>query len=1207
MANWEDVSSNSNDGWEDVKWEDVPEEKGLLDTIIEGGKQFGKNVGGAALGAADIAAGAVTALPAMGAGAVQRAFGVPAEDVRKNIQEAMSTGTISNLVSKMGLGDPRENQSYQYMMKPFEAIQQGVEKGVEALGGGEEEKLLADIATVAAPIPFAGKIGRAVGRGLEAVDPALRSLESETRTGTRERMGLDQGWEDVSPTPEPRMVESTDRNVTVRYPESDANLGQQGDLFETMNPYDVAGYVTEALEGRERTIGEAPQGDLFANMEDTSVQTPRTYAEATPTPSGKPGEIRIVEQDWAPQPEMEVPPQFAKVVEDIPVLRDIVPEASRPTEPPLATERVKAPIEQITKDVPGFGKEMERYIFDNADPDTIINRALQEKDASNFLEKTSRYATSGANLASLTRRSSLVKGVYSYWNQAENTFRKAWNTKVIPVEKSLAHLSRVERTELANLMRDEMFARERNTDAVNRLSKRTQESYEKLRQALQDAGEAFNRGRAANGQPPVSVHDYYMASRWRGNYKMEVRDREGNLVWFLREPSQRALNRSAEALKKADPQLVFKEIEPGWRGTKADQLEAGYLDMLKLLDENDPRVQALKSVYEEHIAQEGAPALGMPFHAENKANVRGFIGDRPQRTSTQNAVELLNSQIQYMKNTYKWAAQMEANAKVKKVLSDPRLQEAQPNNVAYARDYSKNALGFGTDQNIRNLETALSRGFGFDREQAMNGLNWLRSYFYTKNLGLLNPKAMAVQMIQPIFTLPAQLDLHASGFKYDPLTHALDTFRDVNSLWGKGEMRPDTKAALDYATENGILSINVLEDVRNIGESALSQKAKKYANINQVKAEEFGRTMAYLSMINHFRQSGLQGETLYRSAEAAVNRIMTDYRKFEQPMWMQKGGMATHAVGTLKTFLNNILNQYVLYGKEAVNGIKNGNYAKVAPFAAMLGLQYALAGVMGLPGAETITSLYDDYILPMMGPKYADKSAKGALVQSLSDNQLNGPLSDWLNVNLHGSLSQGQLAGGGSLGEIAMPFMSDIAKTVAATGKAVINPSERNVAGAVYENLPPHLKGAMESLYPGFTSETGVSLNPRDTDKGMYRRSEYERALRFLGATSNVETTTKSRAYEAQKQEMRINEAKGELRKGYIDAVRTGNTDRMKEVVQTLSRWMGPDEIANYLTQGMQETMKNRNQDVIRRMLPNNLESVSAIQKYNRVREMSGR
>ena len=73
MANWEDVSSNSNDGWEDVKWEDVPEERGLLDTIIEGGKQFGKNVGGAALGAADIAAGAVTALPAMGAGAVQPA------------------------------------------------------------------------------------------------------------------------------------------------------------------------------------------------------------------------------------------------------------------------------------------------------------------------------------------------------------------------------------------------------------------------------------------------------------------------------------------------------------------------------------------------------------------------------------------------------------------------------------------------------------------------------------------------------------------------------------------------------------------------------------------------------------------------------------------------------------------------------------------------------------------------------------------------------------------------------------------------------------------------------------------------------------------------------------------------------------------------------------------------------------------------------
>src|SRR5690606_21718874 len=187
--------------------------------------------------------------------------------------------------------------------------------------------------------------------------------------------------------------------------------------------------------------------------------------------------------------------------------------------------------------------------------------------------------------------------------------------------------------DLYNAVIGEMFNEAGNPMVLEKMNARTRAAYDALRDALDSTFETFNKGRAAAGLPPINKREFYLASRWKGNFKAEIRGPDGKLLYFLRSPTKMGLNSQIKAAQKAVPGTTVKRIPSNYqRGSHLDFVEAGYFSMLELLDKNDPRVAALKSVYEEHVAGQGEKALGMPFHAEAKGNVRGFIGDRPNRT-----------------------------------------------------------------------------------------------------------------------------------------------------------------------------------------------------------------------------------------------------------------------------------------------------------------------------------------------------------------------------------------------------------------------------------------------------------------------------------------------------------------------------------------------------------------------------------------------
>lgn len=1164
-------------------FEVVEEAPSFMEQVGQGLKTFGENTMGLGAGLADIASGMLTAPFAWTKAQYDVAMGGDPVKERQEMGETMGKFSPSAAFPSI-----RDNPTYQNMMKPFEWLEEGTDWAVEQAGGGDAAKLAVQGPLMFAPVPFAKPFGKAVGKGASVIDPALRKLDKPTTKGAPE------GFEIIGETTPPR-------EQVQMFEESPVN--PQMDMFEVINPYDVGGHVSRMQEGFPTTV-DPVQMELGGLNEFPEIGN-KTVMDNLPTnpddmySGGIVQEVPDMAQGQLFAPEVQQ--QFRDLTNTIPGLERIAGEA--PVETPV--NNTKAPIEKVTENIPELGDRAKQIIYENLGPEQVTERAIGEKDSKSG--EISRQFYSGANLAAAITESSLIKGVYNWMNQAEKSYMKTLQNKIIPIERDVVKLSTNEKMELANVLKDEMFGQQLTTPEQRAVAfknnPKLEKAYTSLRQGLEDSFNNLNRGRKAAGLPPVDKLDYYVSSQWRGNFKSAAYV-DGKLVGYLRDRSNRKLNASKAALEKQlGKKIEWRNDTTTGRHTPTDTLQASFMDALKLLDENDPTVQAFTAAMKEQMAAQGGAALGMLHHAEQKHNVRGFLGDRPGVKPERNAVDLLNSQLQYMKNTEKWANQQEAVAKAKEVLSNPELMATQPNNVAYAKDYVKNALGFGTPESVRNIESFISKSLGYDRDAAMAGLNNLRAFFYTKQLGLLNPKATLVQVTQPLFSIPHHLDLVDAGFKYNPVTHAGDVMSDFYKLTrGDWEgMSPEGRAALEYGKDNGILSMNVLDEIRNIGDSRAKRVATKVANINQIKVEEFGRTYTYLSAVHHLKQSGLKGEPLHLTAEAFTNRVMGDYRRFEQPMWMEKGGLSSRAAGTLKTFINNQYNNMVYFGKQA----SKGNYA---PLAAWMGVQFALGGTLGMPGVETLSNLYDEFILPMLPKSQHDKSLRQGMLNNMDDLFAYGAISKATGMNLHGSLSQGNIGGMDSIGEGLVPFASDFYKMIASGASAALDPSDsKKWREFMYEVMPPHLKGAMENLVPSLTSEQGYSLNPRDDTRAMYKRNDHERMLRYFGATSLTESSTKDRAFEAQKTEKRIMEAKQALKDEYVTALENNDSVAMKEVIGTLSKWMGADEIAKFLITGVQDRIKGRSKDVFTRQMPESVGTISSQRKYQRIKEADKR
>lgn len=881
------------------------------------------------------------------------------------------------------------------------------------------------------------------------------------------------------------------------------------------------------------------------------------------------------------------------------------------TSPAKATPVIE---EVLQKRIPGVKNATEDFIPNDPDLPTVLEAARAESDSN--MKYT--WLKSGATLTAAETKSTLIKATGRYFQNAVKRSERDIRSVVQPAERVFRSLNKPEVVELAEVFKKEMFNGELYTpkellDAG--FTSKQIDAYTSVREMYKLALEKQNASRAALGMKPITAKEAYLSSRWQGDWRTIVYDDKGKPLWAIAERSKKGVEKALDYLEKtakvpfdrSKTKITYKK-----GASEASDLQNSYVTMLELLDKNDPRVEAIKSVMEEAMANDAFSTLAQQKHFERKQNVRGFVGDRPWMNRTEDAYEMFQQQFQYAKNGFSWAELQTASNKVKELVNDPDLQEKQQNNLSYVRDYSKQVLGFGEMEAIGSLEKQAAQLLGQDRQKFYNVVGDMKNLFITQKLSMSLGYTLQ-SLIQPTMTAAWHARLSAEGFKHNSAKTTALGIQDGLSVYlqhasqqylGKDAPVPMSKIgteALKYAEDNGIVSRDMYDEAASLGKNKMVEGLQNTLGTTVSHPEKIARTISFMSFVHHLDQSGAFKDNklaLFQKAEEYTNISMADYRRSERPMVFEKLGVTGSALGTLQTFKFNYLHQLYTLSKFAAEG-------NARPLLTFLGLQAVVGGMVSMPALEELDSLFQTVkgMLPHTAYKeIADFSPKGWMIENLPDWAAYGGVSKVTGANMSSRFDMSNIADFSF--DQTFPFISDLYQQSAKAMSALTNPTESTIAESVYASTPPGLQGLVETGMDAFkipTEGTGTQLykNPKDliSQDAKYERTPQQEmyrkvGLRELGESKKTEQEWRQSVNEKLRQE-RLRTAG----KNFFDAiVRKSDKGIEKYAIQYIE--LGGDPA--YLDDIMKRELLNQN------ILPSTLarvkaKSLSAIQKAERM------
>lgn len=851
-----------------------------------------------------------------------------------------------------------------------------------------------------------------------------------------------------------------------------------------------------------------------------------------------------------------------------------------------------------------FAKDKD-LVPDNPDPNKVVADALEEgKDSKQW-----NLTESGATLAAMKRKSALVQGVSRIVQNATKKAELLERKNVHPTERAFRDLSKGEITSLAQIMKMEMLQGKRfDADALQHLTVKQQEAYAHMRHMFDDTLRIQNEARAAKGQPPITEMEAYMSSRWSGDFRRPVYqavldkagnpviDAEGNiqkkLVYYLAAHSKKGLEKQWKALHSQFPDLTYdtaKDHTVRYYKRQTD-LQSQLTTILDILGRNDPAVDKIRLAIMEQSVNEAATFLGQEKHFKEKAGVRGFVGDRPDTAgpltkmarsaglakehSLKEALAMFEQQIQYAKNAYRWSEIQKASQDLKTILSDPDLAKQQPNNVAYAKQYVKQNIGYGEAVAIAHIEDAI-RNFGVSPTVIDKAVGDVKSFFILQKLAVNSGYTIA-NLLQTANVLPHLMLMRGQGIPGNLLT-ALPigisggiamALGHYANFFAKGKITDNIRAhgpeanflqkAFRYAEDNGVTARALYDEAPiSTSFSKIGQVGNALGKTMSV-SEAFVRGMAYMTYVEFLRSSKKfkNDIDLFQKAEELTNASMVDYRRGERPMVFEKLGTTGNFLNTLQTYPVNWYNQWNLFGREAMKG-------NVGPFLAALMLQYTVAGAMGIPGFEDMTKLWDlikDNVLSdTTYAKYRDNDwftdPKMAMVKHFGQPSVYGVLSDESGIGL---TSRVAAPGAGQMLQSPGGPALDIGKQLSNLGSAITDPTNTTKwAQVAMSSSPPGVQGLIETspMMEGTMWDKrgdGQRIYGRPGDvasrTGVVTRIPEEDTIRKFGLRSQRETVERELGYRFDKNKRTAEQRAKSIPDAFYDAVRRGDKNRAMDL-----------------------------------------------------------
>lgn len=841
--------------------------------------------------------------------------------------------------------------------------------------------------------------------------------------------------------------------------------------------------------------------------------------------------------------------------------------------------------ETVWKNIAGGEVDMIR-------PDTPVESVIKAaKDADDITSW--RAFSSGLLSKAETSASVALKEVYHWWDNAIKRTERWDRDWVRPAADAFQIVFRDtdDVIILKKIFDKELKRKAPYTNEELRTAGVPEESivaYNNLRHAFDKAIDLVNEVRLAKGRKPITPLEAYQSARWRGPWRATVTDAEGKILWQVHETTRWGANKAAAYLKHHFPDLNVSDVSYKSNNARANRdLQAGYLEMLELLDKDDARVLAIKQLMEDSASMETVNLLGTEKHFKKKTGVRGFTGDRPWADQGKDAKAFFVEQLQYVKNTFEWAEKQKAAENTKKLLSDPDVAKKK-NFTEVVREYSKHQTGIGSKQWIDGLENNVAEWMGISPAHLDKTLGTGKSFFYITKLGFLNIPFSISQLVQPVFTAPYHSKLSAeyshnavetiaSSMKHGNLYVLMHLTKEHPKISDGffNKMSPVMKEAALYAEQNAVVDINPLTDIRDLQLPKAWERVQHYAGWNIRQTEMLARSTAFFSFVSHLDQSGKFANTpegrlkMFQMAEDATKFTMVDYRPSERAMFFQRFGLFGNALSTLQTFKLNQMNQMVTY----VDQLRSGNPVPALQF---FGAYLMLGGASGFMALDDIDALWKLLLKAVPSeqyaklPEWAKMGPKGAIIQNIPDYVAFGGVSKLTGVDLYRRFNSSDITpidpdGLDQSLASAFPWIADLYKQ----GKGVFQLFSDNKAeqmAGMYAVTPTSMRGALEENLPGWVSPNGVAPQSTDPSRGVYTRdpnhkvlfgAANERSIRNLGMRSLKEAATRDKDFQIDRVNREHEERRTDIAKTVRQNIILGTTQNLERKLQTYAKLGG--------------------------------------------------
>jgi hypothetical protein len=656
---------------------------------------------------------------------------------------------------------------------------------------------------------------------------------------------------------------------------------------------------------------------------------------------------------------------------------------------------------------------------------------------------------------------------------------------------------------------------------------------------------------------PINKLPGYFPRFRQGDFKVSVIDKVTgdpifvDLFWTRGFGGLFGRSKMVKFLEEKFPEhkIEVSTVDRGNRGNPYNVSTVPFEELIKAIGRNDPRARIIESAIREFGGKRG-----FGRHAIQRKNIGG--GDLTPQNFYKAFETYVDSATRYKSNLEMTKLDMEIKSLTE--LEAPRFKQWASTYIDLAKgSFQPGKFVDGVYKALEVFTTAISGG-QLGPNAPAHAIRAMNNYFMAKALFFYRPAFLVAQTIQPFQFTPQWLaHYQLQGYKGNVgSAMAMGEFEIMKSIAGK-DGKEFKKFIEEYMAPRGNIDPTMIHsmDLFGTGVGKGYEMGRWVVGTAPAQAiEAFGRLQTSAMAFKFFSDAGLKGKDLYMKTEEAVNNIMSDYSRHEQPAWITKSGVIGQMVGPLSTFATNFWASTALFLKDVATNPTNLQAWK--PIGIHLAQTALWSGLTGMLGMQVVDTLID--ILKSAGivdAKFPTATEYVMTNDKIPDLVSHGAVSGLTGLNLGASMAAPDMRVPSAQSipgiKLATDFIMGMKPIL--TGHAT-----RNDWIAASKIALPNYIGSFLDVYdidPATMDfrrrESGeIVPNPLKRGFGNVRSDEFDQFARMLGTRSVKESRELEGVRMSQAQTQLINEKKTKLIDLGADSIMYGTGPEMDELIE---------------------------------------------------------